>query len=286
MQINWLYENEEWQELLVELVSELARKKYGFDASSISYEQAQQLMDAVLYCLQEYENGNPVLLSVQEYDIRKAYRAGYQMILDKMHLLQCSYNTLIPKFQYYGLHCLQDTIQKGIPAFCRYYDAKFAPQSDLLTLDYPVLSDCSQSHGIDRVWRYLQCIILEQEFLSRFSSAYISGVLQAYHADYANLVENICTIMLTNLIGHVLLQKPLSQCGFSLQEFERFTVQYAGLPQEEFVQQVRCAITQIVLFRDDTDNALLEYLLLEADNIAVRLQNAMTHETLCRMFLL
>ena len=42
-------------EELIPLVARLAEKYTGFESSSISYERAQQLMEAVLYCIREYK---------------------------------------------------------------------------------------------------------------------------------------------------------------------------------------------------------------------------------------
>lgn len=45
------YEIEE----LVPIVAELAKKYTGYESTSITYEKAEQLMGAVLYCIQEME---------------------------------------------------------------------------------------------------------------------------------------------------------------------------------------------------------------------------------------
>jgi len=43
-------------EELLPIVAELADKYTGKESSSITYEKARQLMEAVLYCIHEYED--------------------------------------------------------------------------------------------------------------------------------------------------------------------------------------------------------------------------------------
>ena len=68
-----------------------------------------------------------------------------------------------------GNICCEETIVKGMPEFFKHYDARFCPQNELLTLDYPVLCPLGRMKGVDRIYRYLSCIWLEQKFLRAFS---------------------------------------------------------------------------------------------------------------------
>lgn len=43
-------------EELLPIVSELAQKYTGYESTSITYEKAQSLMEAVLFCLSEYNS--------------------------------------------------------------------------------------------------------------------------------------------------------------------------------------------------------------------------------------
>ena len=50
-------ENSEYKmEELIPIVADLVKKYTGNESTSVTYEKAQQLMDAVIYCIKEYES--------------------------------------------------------------------------------------------------------------------------------------------------------------------------------------------------------------------------------------
>lgn len=91
-------------------------------------------------------------------------------MIDKAKKLQSIYNKLIINFQDYGNECLKDTITKEIPEFLLRYDFKYAPQETMISLDYPILKDLGTMTGVNVVLEYVECICLEQQFLSNFES--------------------------------------------------------------------------------------------------------------------
>lgn len=191
-------------EELIPIVSELAWKYTGCDHTSVTYERAQMLMEAVLYCINEYEQGgeNTNTLLARKIPAKEAYVQGKAIVMDKLWKLQQLYNGLIMDFKAYGSVCLDDTIRKGIPVFLERYDYTYAPQETLLTLDYPVLVDLGDLSGVDRVLAYVQYIALEQKLLQKMDEEYIMESLRRYHRDYEHLVENIIR-MVMEFAGHI-----------------------------------------------------------------------------------
>ena len=61
MSIVEFYQREE----LVGLVVELTERYSGFDSTSVTYERAQQLMEAVCYCLQMHQHWRAICRLVQ-----------------------------------------------------------------------------------------------------------------------------------------------------------------------------------------------------------------------------
>ena len=51
-------------EELIPVVSRLAEKYTAFEDSSVTYEKAEQLMEAVLYCIRELERSDENLIAV------------------------------------------------------------------------------------------------------------------------------------------------------------------------------------------------------------------------------
>ncbi len=187
-------------EELVPIVAYLAGKLTGGDSTSITYEKAEQLMQAVLYCISEWENdrepydggGKPAAGNVTA---RQAYELGYQRVVDKVKRALALYHEILEDFDAYGNRCLQDTIIKDMPEFFRRYDPRFAPHETNLILDYPVHKEIYRYSGVDAVWEYLSGIRQEQIFLGRFDKGYVMETLWSHSPDYMEMIENIADIV-------------------------------------------------------------------------------------------
>lgn len=265
---NFGYSSEE----LISIVAELAPKYAGYEHSSITYEKAQMLMEGVLYSIREcMESGRHGLLA-KELPAKEAYALGQEIIIQKVQNLQKLASRLIFEFQDYELECLKDVVTKGFPAFLANYDCKYAPQETLLTLDYPILKDISALSGIDAVLTYAQCLALEQKFLANFGNLYVTEILSAYHTDYELLMENICHIVLTNLMGHIIVDKPLSHNGFHTKDFEHAAEILSGKSAEETEQYIENLLGLLMEHYFDNDTLLENYLRCDVPNIAARIR--------------
>lgn len=249
------------QELLP-LVARLAEKYTGFDSSSVTYERAQMLMEAVIYCIREYEyfagsgtgSGEGNLWSnVQEREdpyaakpekeqiavdsaisgneaaavakqeknapqvhsakmpanktaanktervekllAKDAYKRGYELVIQKAKAANELYGRIMEDFRDYGNRALYDTMVREMPGFFLRYDARFAPQEELLLLDYPVMRPLGELRGIDRVYQYLCSIREEQEYLRTFPEGHVRETCAAYNEDYGELFISLSEIM-------------------------------------------------------------------------------------------
>lgn len=165
-------------EELLPLVARLAEKYTGFESTSVTYERAEQLMGAVLYCIAEADGpgsnaaasgrcrpecgrgpagsgrkeGTAIWAHEKEGAAARAYGEGHRRVLEKAGAALELYNDMVRDFSDYGNIYLHDTVIKGMPVFFQRYDAEFEPQNTVLTLDYPVLQDLSAYSGIDRIY--------------------------------------------------------------------------------------------------------------------------------------
>lgn len=223
-------------EELIPIAGELVEKYTAFESTSVTYEKAEQLMGAVLYCIHEAEltagsvwanaggdgagdeqanagedaadsarvyaggdmAGGAVSVSAKGLTARQAYEAGTALVEKKVRKALAMYNEMMPGFSDYGNICLYDTVVKGLPEFFKWYDIKFNPQDTILTLDYPVTGNLSEYTGIDRIYEYLKRIRMEQEFLHTYPENYVRSVLREYCGEYEEMVENIYEVF----VGH------------------------------------------------------------------------------------
>lgn len=225
------------EEELVELVGMLAQKYTSYESSSVTYDTARQLLGAVTYCIRfgqrqsvkanQANDTNKANHTLEEkhtsepYKAKEAYEYGYQCVLEKTKEVAKRYNNMIQEFDSYENLCYLDIVVKGLAAFFRSYDAKFAPQEHLLTLDYPVLepkqevfgidseeglcgTDSEALCGIERIDDYLDQIIIEQEFLQHFSREFIITSLRKYDDRCEELVINVCEVVVEKLLTQAL----------------------------------------------------------------------------------
>lgn len=271
-------------EELLPIVSELAQKYAGYESTSITYEKAQSLMEAVLFCLSEYNSSAKDSLVQKDISVKEQYNIGAKLLSEKVENIRKIFNEISFQFEDFGVKCLYDTVQKGIPQFLKWYDIKFCPQNTILTLDYPLLIDCSSLTGADAVYKYIWAIQTEQIFLGKFDRNYVMLVLEKYNSEYRDMIENICSIVLTNIIGHIAIKKPFNDIDFLYGEYLQLSQIFAGKSIPNIENVVKDLIKKIVSQFYENDMDMLEYLCYETNNIAVRIYTANQHEQLSKIF--
>lgn len=161
-------------EELVPIVVSLTKQYTSDDSTSVTYDTAQQLMGAVIYCIEEAEREEQFsLLSGDNFPANMMYEKGLNLVQKKVRHSSNMFKAMRLGFCGYGNACLEDTFLKGMPAFFKKYNFRFDPQNTILTLDYPVLKDLTEYSGIDKIYNYLFCIDLEQTFMR--DCAYVGG---------------------------------------------------------------------------------------------------------------
>lgn len=264
------FDEQELEELLV-LVSELAERYTGYESTSVSYERAQMLMEAVLYCIKEC--GESAGVAYAGMTLRAQYEAGLALLREKVEKIRRLFNTLTDTFDDYGVKCLSDTVKKGIPEFLKRYDVTFAPQETLLTLDYPLLIDLKGMCGADAVYEFLRAVETEQRFLRGLGRGYVTSVLERYDPCYEDMVENICSIVLADVIGYMAAKKPLTAeaGGFWEADRARILKLFGGKTVPETEELIKQMIRVVTAQYYGGDSGISDYLCREAGNLAARM---------------
>ena len=281
------YEMEE----LVPVVSGLAERYTGGESTSVTYEKAQQLMEAVLYCIHELEQPaehdaeNPELKAdnkaeknsvsagkpIEKMPAQQAYRLGLDRVKEKTEKTLRRYNELLPGFVYFENRCLYDTFVKGLPRFFRWYHIEFDPQNTILTLDYPVLRDLSAITGIDKIAAFTDCIRLEQMFLKSFPEDYVRNVLASYDSSYPAMVENICEPVAGDVVCHIMTGKPLSEGKPGKEEMIRLRQLFRKKHAEDIIEQLQQAFRQFLADYCGDSGELYTYFAKSIRGITARL---------------
>ena len=170
-------------------------------AQNIPAENAPSLSDegrfpeTTLAAVPDGSDGDTASGSDRSISAAEAYERGYRLVVEKTRAANLLYNEIMAQFCDYGSRAYRSTMAEEMPDFFLRYDARFAPQDELLLLDYPVLRPLEQLHGIDRIYEYLHCIRREQEFLRGFSEAYVRQTCRDYDPDYEELFISLTEIM-------------------------------------------------------------------------------------------
>lgn len=265
---------------LVPIVAELAKRYTSGESSSISYEAAGQLMEAVLYCIREFEKGEAFSLTTgKNLPARRCYERGLELVEKKVQDALKLYNRMMLYFSSYGNRCLQDTVEKGMPEFFKWYDYRLNPQNTLLTLDYPILMDLSANTGIDRVYGYLLCIQLEQKFLRKIPRDFVIGALSEYDSRYQWMIDNLCEVVLFKVIRYIILDKNLTESDFSAEELSNLQKTVREKSLEELREMLREIVDELVDEYFEKDDTMKTYLYAAIQNISVRMKG-MEDETM------
>lgn len=199
---------------LLPIVARLTEAYTSKESSSITYEKARQFMDAVIYCITHCEEENVLRESGKDgkenekesskelvafnssvLSATEAYELGYQMVVEKVRQTIDKYNELMLYFDHYGNINYRDTVEKALPGFFMYYDAKYAPMEHIITMDYPVFGLDMELEGIDMIRQYLDAIIIEQQYLMQFDRNKIIETLRAFHPRYEKEYFNLKEIV-------------------------------------------------------------------------------------------
>lgn len=214
----------------------------------------------------------------------KAYETGAALVEQKVKASLQIYNEMMKRFSDYENVCLYDTVAKGLPEFFKWYDCWFEPQNTILTLDYPIIIDLSPYTGIDRIYEYILCIQLEQRFLKKYPHQFVMDILEKYTKRHRTMIENLCEIVLMNIYGHILAEKKLDELHFDAEDYQIILEKVRTKSLDEMKMFLRNTVEKMVREYYENDEDMTEYLCKAADNIAVRIKNAVENDVLQRLF--
>lgn len=275
-------------EELLALVKKLADSYTGMESTSITYEAAQKLMGAVLYCIREKEmaaeydeyTGSEIINPKGFPTAKEAYDNGYRLVVDKVKKANSIYNDIILNFKDYGNRAYYDTMVKGMPEFFKWYDPRHNPSNHIILLDYVVLDNIFELEGADLIYRYLLCIRLEQKFLRSFPEEFIREVLVKYHPDYEELIINVCAVVLDRILASLLIGTNPLKTRYEGTDYERLSEIVNNMSKEELLKELNALLKKFITDKYHEDVKLYNYLSNETPNTASWLKNAACNNSL------
>lgn len=278
--MSFVYEMEE----LVPIVAALSEKYTSKESTSVSYETARQLMEAVMYCINECAS-DQTLLSSQKLSAAEAYRYGYEALVEKVKRVQSKYNQMILDFCGYGNRNYEATVEKAIPGFFLYYDAQFAPQETIITMDYPTICPVRGKCGIDAIETYVKYISYEQRFMGAFQRQYVCEILGRDQSDLKNGFQNICRVILRHVLGHLLIQKGFREEANG-QDYEKLCDLVISSSGQRLREILTGLLEQLIIETYDADMGMRDYFACDLEDLVVEMRNAAEHDVMQQVVVL
>ncbi|MDD6037254.1 MAG: DUF6179 domain-containing protein [bacterium] len=272
--MSFLYEMEE----LVPLVAQLTEKYTSKESTSVTYETARQLMEAIIYCIKKGISGQ-TLAGGRKLAAAQAYAYGYDCLVDKIKRTQEKYNDLITNFCAYGNRNYAATVEQAIPGFFLHYDARFHPQNTIITMDYPTMISALDQCGIDAIAQYIDYISYEQRFLNALPKQYVYEVLERFPDDTRSCFDNICRIVLRNVLGHLLIGKGFFEEIYE-ENYEKLEDLVANKPDEWMKTTIEMLLDKLIDEQFDADAGMKEYFSADIESFVVQLKNAAKYHSI------
>lgn len=271
-------------EELIPILAELTDRFTSKESTSVTYERARELMEAIMYCIRQCEmQGN--LVDRKGLSAREAYQYGYQSLIEKIKNTQNMYNEMILHFCAYGNENYQMTVTRALPGFFRYYNPQFAPQETIITMDYPTICPVTDACGIHAIATYIEYIYYEQIFMGAFPQDYVYQVLTKFQASYRKQFYNICIIILRHVLGHMMIDKKLGQeCGE--EEYDTLKSIIRENDQQWLEETLANYLTNLITAKYHSNHLLENYLKEDLKNFTVELHAAAENNCLEKVIIL
>lgn len=278
-------------EELMPIVKELSEKYTRKESTSITYELAQQLMEAVIYCIEqndsvENSNLNTLLDTNTTISVKDAYNLGYTIAFNKVTKSMQIYDNIINGFNDYDNKAYHDTVVLGMPSFFKYYDIKFNPQNHLLTLDYPILININDKCGINAIYSYLNYIQLEQNFLNSLPESFVKKILVLYSKNYKSLFINICSIVLRYMLISIVCNNNINNYNYNENNIKQIKNFLQNKGKKDLETQLENILKNIIETKYENNQILYKYLLEDIKNFSTELLNAYKNNTIRNLFTL
>jgi len=269
---------EQLYRLMGKQVKSYHKARHMGDNSSVTVELAQELMESVLYTLDQVGGveGNP--------NLAEGLEKGQRILEGKQtqgeELLRLVMGTA-PQWQ--G-ECRWDTLE-SLERFLRAYDRDHLAHRQPEDLYYPLPSAPPELlKGIDYALFFLRMLWIENQIMDAFPEGEQDGLWDVFCRQNRGMTENQCEQLLINAMGKGIISHKVTGLVFSGSELEvlrkRLTEQSGG-PAEALER----ASSQIISLLETQNPDLAFYVRQTASNLLPRLTAAAECGSLASVFL-
>lgn len=252
-------------------------------SSSIRTEAAQQLMASNLFtiglALKTFPSPDRAADALWEESIPHLFEQGRKRIDIKLRSVRQLHNFAVKRLPNIENETFHSTVDEGISGFLKLYNPDFGAHLAHITMDYPLCNPIADLAGIELIQRYLECILLEEEFLSHFPAEPVHYLLCGYDPAYEQGIFNLLRPVLAGALGCVLTG--LSPTGLNLSPAQLPALRgiFTGRSREECEAILERACHTLIAALEIQNSSLRKYLFTALPEITAEVFHAAKTDT-------
>lgn len=276
------------EQILIILKKQTEKYTLG-ESSSIKIETANNISQSFFYCIGYYlktlKFENMIIKVIKEKSLMNIFDLGKKMITEDFHNSKKLLDILINNHVTIDNRAYNDTIENGISVFFNIYDIQFAAHDTPGNIDYPLGYDKMDLVGLEYINSYINKLSMENAFCKNFSEHDIRCLLNGYKKDYKELIINVFTLILYNVVGSILVGKSAKNININHSDRQYMKQKLSHVSKAELTIMIQSVTPQIYKELNITDISLQAYISLTLKNLPARLENALINNVLESLFI-
>lgn len=237
----------------------------GGESSSIRVEVAENIMKSNLYTIGLYLKSLPdadsAVSELKSTRIDEIYKKGRDLIDEKIRTVKHIYK-LAKKNKVFTLNYTYNATldDDGIGIFFRSYNPDYEAHETPASIDYQLCNPVINLEGIEFIHKYLEGLLIENEFCRNFDTQDIHYLLYGYDEGYKDLLINIFEHVLTAGLGCLLANKSIKKLDISKDEIQFLNRELSKDTNYSLALKIQNAAKKLIEKMNITNPLVQEYI--------------------------
>lgn len=220
------------------------------ESTSVRIETAESIMKSNLYTMGLYLKSLPdaefAVNELKKANIPEMYLKGRKIIETKFRTAKHLYSLILKNRLNTFNYSYNSTVsQNGIGLFFESYDADYNAHEGDVSIDYQLCMDVTNLTGVEFIQKYLENLLIENEFCNNFDPEDIHYLLCGYDKNYRDLLLNIFEQVLTAAIGCVLTNRSIIKLYNSPGDIRSLNEKLAGADDSIISEKINDSVEKI-----------------------------------------